>query len=392
MKIPQYNRNPFKELSETGRLSGVLLILATVLSLILSNSGFGGGYLKFWQTVIGVDFLHKTLVHWINDGFMVAFFLLVALEIKRELIKGELSTRKIAILPVVAAIGGMAVPALIFLILNFRSPETIHGWAIPVATDIAFSLGILSLLGNRVPLSLKIFLTALAIIDDLGAIIIIAFFYSSGIHLLMLFIGLMVFGLLLLLNFSGIKNLYLYLIPGVLLWYFILKSGVHPTIAGVLLAFAIPMEPGVNFEHNLRKPVNYFILPVFALANMAIPLSFGDTSRLFSVMSLGIILGLVIGKPAGILLFSWGLVRSGFASLPDGTTWKQILGLGILAGIGFTMSIFIGSLSFTHEIYLNIAKLSVIAASTISTIVGLIYLFRVGNVAGHVSRVTRHDL
>lgn len=376
MQISRYIGNPFKELSETGKLSGVLLILATVLSLSFSNSQYGEGYLKLWQTEIGIDFLHKSFLHWINDGFMVVFFLLVGLEIKRELLRGELSSRKRAILPVVAAIGGMVFPALIFLSLNLRSPETIHGWAIPVATDIAFSLGILSLLGNRVPLSLKVFLTALAIIDDLGAIIIIAFFYTSGLNLLMLFFGLLLFSLLLIMNTTGVKNRYLFLIPGVILWYFIMKSGVHATIAGILLAFAIPMETGIDLEHRLQKPVNYFILPAFALANTAIPLSFRDTGQLFTMMSFGIIMGLVIGKPLGIFLFSWGLVKLKAGSLPKGTHWKQIIGLGILAGIGFTMSIFIGVLSFTNELNLTISKLAILAGSTISAITGFVFLLR----------------
>lgn len=380
MQISRYFGNPFKEFAATGRLSGVLLIFATILSLCLSNSRFGPGWLKFWQSEVGLDFLHKSLLHWINEGFMVFFFLLIGLEIKREILRGELSTRQKAILPAAAAIGGMVFPALIFVSLNYGSPETIHGWAIPVATDIAFSLGILSLLGNRIPLSLKVFLTALAIIDDLGAILIIGVYYTSDVHLLMLFIGFMIFGLLLLMNSAGLKNQYLYVLPGAILWYFILRSGVHATIAGILLAFAIPLETGVDLEHKLRKPVNYFILPTFALANMAIPLSFRDPGQLFSVMSFGIVLGLVIGKPAGIFLFSWGMVRSGAGSLPKGTTWKHIAGLGILAGIGFTMSIFIGALSFTNDLQLSISKLAILVGSTISGVIGLVFLIRVGKV------------
>jgi len=366
--------NPIKELAENGKLTGLMLITTTFLSLSLSNSDYGITYLKIWDTEFGFSFLHKSVLHWINDGFMAVFFLLVGLEIKRELVEGELSTRKQAILPVVAAFGGIVLPALIFFLFNSGNSEAVGGWAIPTATDIAFSLGILSLLGKRVPFALKIFLTALAIIDDLGAILIIAIFYTNQLHLNMIIFAALVLIILIILNKMKVKQLFFFLLPGVALWYFILESGIHPTVAGVLLAFTIPLDLIVDIEHRLNKPVNYLILPLFALANTAMPISLEQAGNLISPLSLGIILGLFIGKPAGIFLAAFIAVRSKFASLPDEVNWKQILGLGMTAGIGFTMSIFIASLSFETESTLTLAKLAILAGSLLSAIAGIVIL------------------
>ena len=366
--------NPIKELAENGKLTGIMLITATFLSLLMSNSDYGISYLKIWNTEIGFSFLHKSLLHWINDGLMVVFFFLVGLEIKRELVEGELSTRKQAVLPVVAAFGGILLPALIFFLFNRNSSEAIRGWAIPTATDIAFSLGILSLLGKRVPFALKIFLTALAIIDDLGAILIIAIFYTNQLHFNMIIFAAFVLIILIIMNKMKVKHLFFFLVPGVALWYFILESGIHPTVAGVLLAFTIPLDLIVDLEHRLNKPVNYLILPLFALANTAMPVSFGQTGNLIAPLSLGIIFGLFIGKPAGIFLASFIAVKSKFASLPADINWKQIFGLGMTAGIGFTMSIFIASISFETESALNLAKLAILAGSFFSAVAGIVIL------------------
>lgn len=374
MPIRKYFLSPITELARQGKLAGILLICATVLSMLLSNTGFATSWLGFWHLEIGVSFLHKSVLHWINDGLMVIFFLMVGLEIKREMAEGELSSVKQAILPAFAAFGGMVVPAVIFAIVHVNSPETRQGWAIPTATDIAFSLGVLSLLGKRVPLSLKVFLTALAIIDDLGAILIIAFFYSSSLDLVMLLIAAATFGLMMVLNRAGFNNLGFYVIPAILLWYFVLKSGIHPTIAGVLTALAIPLKTGVGLEHRLFRPVNYLILPLFALANTAIPLAFDPEAGFTSPLAIGIMLGLFAGKPLGIVLFSY-LPR--WLRLSEGPQWislKQLTGLGFTAGIGFTMSIFIASLSFPEDVALNLSKLAIIAGSLLAAITGLIIL------------------
>ena len=375
MVVRKHFIHPIKELAENGKLTGLLLILSTIFSLMLSNSDYGDSYLKLWNTEIGFAFMHKSILHWINDGLMVVFFLMVGLEIKREILEGELSTRKQVILPVVAAFGGILSPALIFFLFNSRDPENLHGWAIPTATDIAFSLGILTLLGNRVPFALKIFLTALAIIDDLGAILIIAIFYTMEMHFKMILFAALVFIILMIMNKMRVKKLYFFLLPGVALWYFVLKSGIHPTVAGVLLAFTIPVDILGDLEHRLNKPVNYIILPLFALANTAIPVSLEQAGNLIAPLSLGIILGLFIGKPAGVILASFLAVRFRFASLPDGINWKQTLGLGMTAGIGFTMSIFIASLSFESDSALALAKLAILVGSLISAIAGMAILW-----------------
>jgi len=376
MNVGRRITDPIKDLAESGKLSGLLLILATVFSLTLSNSGRAASYLSIWHIEVGFDFLHETLLHWINDGLMAVFFFLIGLEIKRELQVGELAVKEKAILPVLAALGGMIFPALIFIIFNTGFKEHLNGWAIPTATDIAFSLGILSLLGKRAPFSLKIFLTALAIIDDLGAIVIIATFYTSVLHMMMLLFAFIFVLVLLLLNRFRVKYFIFYLIPALCLWYFILKSGIHPTIAGVVSAIFIPKEIAHKFELSLHRPVNYLILPLFALANTAIPLTF-DHSGLVSGLTFGIILGLLIGKPLGIILFSWIGVKTKISALPEGTNWKQMAGTGMLAGIGFTMSIFIAGLSFNQPAVLDISKLSILAGSTLSALcgMGVLYFF-----------------
>jgi len=366
--------DPVRALAAEGKLSGVLLITATIISILVSNLPVATTYLAFWKTDVGFSFLHLPIAGWINDGLMPVFFLLVGLEIKRELLKGELSRLNQAILPVVAAAGGMAVPAIIFIMFNLNNPETIHGWAIPTATDIAFSLGVLSLLGKKIPFSMVVFLMALAIIDDLGAIIIIVAFYSGELHAVMLFCALGVIALLILLNRLKVRHFAAYLVPGMLLWYFVLNSGIHPTIAGVILAMTIPLSLGEVIEQKLTRTVSYFILPAFALANTAIPLSFGLTGNLFSTLSIGIILGLVLGKPLGIVLSTWILVKGKLSPMLSGVNWKMMIGLGLVAGIGFTMSIFITTLSFDREFQANTAKLAVIAGSIIAALAGTILL------------------
>ena len=375
-KIHNYIIDPVRALAEDGKLSGLLLIAATAISILVSNLPIGHLYIDFWNTDASISSLHLTVFEWINEALMPVFFLLVGLEIKRELIKGELSSLNQAIIPVVAAAGGMIIPAIIFILFNFTHPETIHGWAIPTATDIAFSLGILSLLGKRIPFSLVIFLMALAIIDDLGAILIIVFFYSGELHLLMILGAAGLTVLLILLNRLKVMNLAAYLIPGIVLWYLILHSGIHPTIAGVILAMTIPLQSGERLEHWLTRPVSYFVLPVFALANTALPLVFGS-GNLFSNVSIGIILGLFIGKPLGIVGSSWLLVKFKFSPMLKDVNWKMMTGVGLIAGIGFTMSIFITTLSFKPGTYDVLSKLAVIIGSILSAVTGLFLLKKI---------------
>jgi Na+:H+ antiporter, NhaA family len=376
--LPLRNKllNPIRDLAENGKLSGILLILATVISIVFSNCQNASFYLGIWQTEIGPAFLSKSIVHWINDGLMPLFFLLVGIEIKRELVSGELSGFRQAILPAFGALGGMAVPAVIYIIFAGGNPETSHGWAIPTATDIAFSLGLISLLGKRVPFVIKIFLTALAIIDDLGAIIIIAIFYSSNIQLLMMLMVILSIIALLVMNRFNVKWIFPYLIAGVILWYFIMRSGIHPTIAGVILALTIPVSLAERLEEKLTKTVYYLILPLFALANMAIPYSFDIAVNLFSPMSLGIILGLVIGKPLGIIIFTYALVKSKVSGMLTGISWIQMIGVGMVAGIGFTMSIFIASLSFHSDFLSDTSKLAIMAGSLVSALAGFFVLWQ----------------
>ena len=357
------------------KAGGLILVFVTILSLALANSDWQTEYINLWHFDLGGN----NIVHWINDGLMTFFFLLIGLELEREIYQGELSDIKNASLPIFGAIGGMIVPAGLFLLLNYGT-DAQAGAGIPMATDIAFAIGILSLLGNRVPTSLKIFLTALAVIDDLGAIVVIAIFYTTSIAFTNLFIALGIFGVLLLLNRLKIRNLVPYLIGGVAMWYFMLHSGVHATIAGVLLAFAIPFtnggekSPSYILQHFLHKPVAFFILPLFAVANTCIAI--GDTwqNGLGQTNSLGIIAGLVIGKPLGIFLFSFIGAGLGLCVLPSDLKWKNIIGAGFLGGIGFTMSIFVTLLAFDNEVMVNNSKIAIIIASFIAGIIGFISL------------------
>lgn len=365
----------YKEFFESEKAGGLILIACTVVSLIIANSDFGAGYHHLWQTV----FAGHSIEHWINDGLMAIFFLLIGLELEREIYKGELSKIKDALLPIFGALGGMLIPAGIFLLFN-AGTATQSGAGIPMATDIAFALGILSLLGNKVPTSLKIFLTALAVIDDLGAIIIIAIFYTKTLLLSNLFIALGIYALLIALNRLKVNNLIPYLIGGVAMWYFMLHSGVHATITGVLLAFAIPFRrgddksPSHKVQHFLHKPVAFVILPIFALANTAIILSGDITQTLMQNYSLGIALGLIVGKPIGIFLLSFMAVKLGICKLPTDLNWKAIGGVSLLGGIGFTMSIFITLLAFDNETIINNAKLVILLSSLVAGILGFVSL------------------
>lgn len=335
------------------------------------------------DTVVGFEsgsvHLNYSVSMWINDGLMAIFFLLVGLEIKREIVEGELSSPKKALLPILCAVGGAVVPALIFYTFN-SGTETIHGWAIPMATDIAFALAVISLLDKRVPASLKIFLAALAIVDDLIAILVIAFFYSEGIELTYLGYAAAGMAVLILMNRFNVKNPYLYLIPGIFIWYFVHHSGIHATIAGVMVAMTLPTNdttvesPLERLEHALVKPVNFLIIPVFAFANTNITLQAEMLHGLTAPLGLGIFFGLMLGKPVGILLTTWVCRRLGIASLPEGSTWMHIIGVGMLAGIGFTMSIFISILSFQNPLFVSEAKLSVLLTSIIAGTAGYILL------------------
>lgn len=377
------NLQAFKDFLRSGQIGGILLMVCVVISLFIANSGYKEEFSNLLSTNLGFTFGTKaysfTVAAWINDALMAIFFLLVGLEIKRELVEGELSSVKKASLPVVAALGGMLVPAFIYFIINSGSP-TASGWGIPMATDIAFALAIIAMLGKSVPASLKIFLAALAIVDDLGAILVIAIFYTDQVHFDYLIWAGGVLLLLLILNYFNVKPLYFYLIPGMVLWYFIHHSGIHATIAGVLLALTIPTNttntesPLEKLEHLLNGPVNYFIMPIFALANTNITFQKEMVGGLISPLGLGIITGLFAGKTIGVTLFSWLAVRLKLGSLPSRASWKHIIGLGMLAGIGFTMSIFISLLSFSNEMDITEAKFAVLCASVISGLIGFIFL------------------
>ena len=365
----------FKDFFESEKSAGLVLIGCTILSLTLANSSFGINYLDFFHMQIA----GHSATHWINDGLMTIFFLLIGLELEREIYKGELSNLKSALLPIIGALGGMLIPAGLFLLFNFGT-TTQSGAGIPMATDIAFALGILSLLGKRVPTSLKIFLTALAVIDDLGAIIVIAIFYTNDLIFTNLFIALGIFVILLIFNRMKVRNLIPYLIGGVVMWYFMLHSGVHATITGVLLAFAIPFgngdEKSTSFilQHFLHKPVAFIILPIFALANTAIVINGNLSQTITENYSLGIASGLIIGKPIGIFLFTLLGVIFGICKLPQDVNWKSIFGVGLLGGIGFTMSIFVTLLAYDNELIINNSKLIILISSLIAGILGLITL------------------
>ncbi len=365
----------FKDFFNSEKVAGLLLICCAVISLTLANSSLGVNYQSFWDT----SFSGHSIAHWVNDGLMAIFFLLIGLELEREIYKGELSNIKDAMFPTFAAIGGIAIPAGIYMFFNFGTP-TQAGAGIPMATDIAFALGILSLLGKRVPLSLKIFLTALAIIDDLGAILIIAIFYTKTIFWGNLLIALGIFALLLVFNRLKVRNLVPYLVGGVFMWYFMLNSGVHATITGVLLAFAIPFGNGDEkstsyiLQHFLHKPVAFIILPIFALANTAIVFDSDIGEILSQNYSIGIALGLIVGKPLGIFSLSFVAVKLGLCKLPSDLNWQAIIGVGFLGGIGFTMSIFITLLAFDDAIIVNNAKFVILISSFMAGLIGFLAL------------------
>ena len=419
---------PFQNFLEKEASGGILLLIFTVVALVWANSPFAESYSHLWHTKFSISFgdfnLDYSLHHWINDGLMAIFFFVVGLEIKRELLVGELSSLKKASLPIMAALGGMIFPALFYVFFNFGK-ESISGWGIPMATDIAFVIGILALLGSRVPTGLKVFITALAIADDIGAVLVIAFFYTSNISIVSLSFAGGVMLLLIAANLSGVRNLIVYTVLGIILWLSFLFSGVHATVAGVLLAFTIPAssridtsqfllkgkklledfdhsgEEGPNvlsnearegivqnleencekiltplqrLEHKLHPWVSFFIMPVFALANAGVIITGNFISELTDPVSFGIVTGLFIGKQLGISAFTWLSVKLKIASLPFSVTWKQIYSAGILAGIGFTMSLFIANLAFTSEELLTISKVGILTASLLSGFIGFFIL------------------
>lgn len=368
-------------------ITGIILIFCVIISMLIANSSAGEGFENLLNFKIGWESVHLNypVISWVNDGLMAIFFLYVGLEIKRELVEGELSSLKQASLPVFAAIGGMALPAFLYFLFN-RNTDTATGWGIPMATDIAFAIAILSILGKRVLPAHKIFLKALAIVDDLGAILVIAIFYTADLDLQYIYLAAVVFGLQLFFNRIGLKHAAFYLIPGLVLWYFVHSSGIHATIAGVLTAFTIPMKKNKQhtstlekLEHGLNKPVNFLIMPLFALANTNIKLEYGMLYALLSPLSLGIISGLLIGKPLGILGMSYLAVKLKISRLPDNSRWMQILGLGILGGIGFTMSIFIALLSFDDPAFQTEAKFTILLASIAASICGYLFLTKLNH-------------
>lgn len=377
------NLKSFKEFLKSGSAGGVILLSCVVVSLLIANSSIGPAFQNLLDYNIGWESssieLRYPIISWINDGLMAIFFLLVGLEIKRELVEGELSSFKQASLPIMAALGGVAFPALIYHFLN-TGLETHSGWAIPMATDIAFALAVISILGKSVPTSLKILLAALAIVDDLMAILVIATFYSTSLHFTYLLYAGGLFALLIAFNRLGVKNIALYIIPGIFIWYFIHHSGIHATIAGVLVAITLPTTPDAKesplekLEHLLLKPVNFLIMPLFALANTNIKFESAMVDGLFTPLGMGIVLGLFIGKPVGIFIASWLSIKTGFSKMPDNAGWSHIIGVGMIAGIGFTMSIFISLLSFTSAELLVEAKFSILVGSLLSGIIGSLLL------------------
>lgn len=419
---------PFQEFFKAEASGGILLLICTVIALLWANSPFSDSYFHLWHTIISINIgetgLNYSLHYWINDGLMVIFFFVVGLEIKREFLVGELSSFKSASLPVAAAIGGMLFPAGLYILLN-AGTEGSSGWGIPMATDIAFVIGLMAILGSRVPIALKVFVTALAIADDIGAVLVIAFFYTSDISFISLLIGGGFLVLLIAANLLGVRSLFIYTLLGIGLWLAFLKSGVHATVAGVLLAFTIPASSRINtreyllrgkkllqkfgeageegpdvltnekrqsyvhqleknseklmtplqrFEHGLTPWVSFFIMPLFALANAGVFLGGNIMDSLLDPISIGIILGLFVGKQVGIFLFSWISIKAGLSSKPEGVDWKNLYGAGILAGIGFTMSLFISNLAFTDNELIDIAKVGILTASLISGIAGFIIL------------------
>ena len=384
-----YITTPFKWFFKLEAASGLLLLIGAAFALVLSNSDLSGYYFSILKThiLIGTQNygLDLSVLLWINDALMAVFFFIVTLEIKREFIKGELSRPKQASLPIIGAIGGMAVPAIIYVIINFETGNTLRGWAIPSATDIAFSIGVLSLLGSRVPISLKVFLMALAIIDDLGAIIIIAFFYSTELQYIYLILMLGAFTALLILNKLGVKKFMPYLLIGLLLWYFTHESGIHSTISGVLLALTIPHRDHekdfsllLKLEHVLSPYVAFGIMPLFALANAGVSLKGISINTLMNPVPFGILCGLFFGKQIGVFLFSYLSIKFKFAEMPSNSNWIKLYGVGVLTGIGFTMSLFVGNLAFIeNNQYIDDVKIGVLTGSLLSTLVGYFLLLLV---------------
>ena len=377
-----YISGPFKWFFKLEAASGLLLLISAIIALYVSNSSFSNFYFQSLEKYVFIGInnfgLKLSVIHWVNDALMAIFFFFVTSEIKREFLQGELSNFKQAILPIIAAIGGMLVPALIYIYINFDNSVTLNGWAIPTATDIAFSLGVLSILGSRVPISLKVFLTALAIIDDLGAIVIIAFFYAGDLSIKYLSLILLTFIFLLILNKYNIKKFLPYLILGLLMWFFTYKSGIHATISGVLLAITIPHRNKekdfsllVKIEHLISPYVAFMIMPLFAFANAGVSLEGLSNSSLLTPVPLGILLGLFAGKQLGVFLFSYLSIKMGVAQMPNNSNWVSLYGVGILTGIGFTMSLFVGNLAFVNNIqYMDGVKIGVLSGSLLSTLVG----------------------
>ena len=378
----QYISKSFKWFFKLEAASGLVLLFSAILALILSNSVYADYYFSTLEKYLFIGFnnfgLKLSVLHWINDALMAIFFFFVTLEIKREFLQGELSNIKQALLPIIAAVGGMVVPALVYVYINLGDPETLNGWAIPSATDIAFSLGVLSLLGKRVPLSLKVFLTALAIIDDLGAILIIAIFYSGDLSIKYLSLMLVAFIGLLVINKFNIKKFLPYLILGIFLWDFTHNSGIHATIAGVLLAMTIPHRKKekdfsllIKVEHLISPYVAFGIMPLFAFANAGVSLEGLSFSSLLDKVPLGIVLGLFVGKQLGVFVFSYLSIKLKIAQMPSNSNWYNFYGVGVLTGIGFTMSLFVGNLAFVDNMqYMDGVKIGVLTGSLLSTLFG----------------------
>ena len=377
-----YLSKPFKWFFKLEASSGLVLLFAAIIALLISNSNYSNLYFSTLNKYIFIGInefgLKLSVIHWINDALMAIFFFFVTLEIKREFLQGELSDFKQALLPIIAAVGGMVIPALFYIFINYGDPETLNGWAIPSATDIAFSLGVLSLLGRRVPLSLKVFLTALAIIDDLGAIVIIALFYSGDLSIKYLSLMLLAFIILLIINKFNIKKFLPYLVVGIFLWDFTHNSGIHATIAGVLLAITIPHRKKENdfsllikVEHAISPYVAFGIMPLFAFANAGVSLEGLSFSSLLDKVPLGIVLGLFVGKQLGVFVFSYISIKLRIAKMPSNTNWYNFYGVGILTGIGFTMSLFVGNLAFVENMqYIDGVKIGVLTGSLLSTLAG----------------------
>ena len=377
-----YLSKPFRWFFKLEAASGLVLLFSAIIALVISNSDLAELYFSTLNKYLFIGInnfgLKLSVLHWINDALMAIFFFFVTLEIKREFLQGELSNIKQALLPIIAAVGGMLVPALFYVFVNLGDSETLNGWAIPSATDIAFSLGVLSLLGKRVPLSLKVFLTALAIIDDLGAIVIIALFYSGDLSIKYLSLMLIAFILLLLINKFNIKKFLPYLIIGLFLWDFTHNSGIHATIAGVLLAMTIPHRKKekdfsllIKIEHAISPYVAFGIMPLFAFANAGVSLEGLSFASLLDKVPLGIVLGLFLGKQLGVFIFSYVSIKLKIAQMPNNTSWYNFYGVGVLTGIGFTMSLFVGNLAFVENMqYMDGVKIGVLTGSLLSTLFG----------------------